>query len=132
MANEHAEIDSALDRLLDAVESGDQEIARTAFREFDTRLAAHLKLEDELLLPAFAHVDPDEAAQIRDEHRAIRARIEELVIQSDLHATRLPAIRELAQMLREHAQREDEILYPWAERTADEKLSPVIEAHASA
>jgi len=115
---EHRAIDEALERLIRAYETGDQEVARVAFRDFDRHLTAHLSMEDELLLPAFAEFDPDEAADIAAEHRAIRARIDELVIGSDLHVTKLPAIRELAAALRSHAEREDRVLYRWIDQSS--------------
>lgn len=122
---EHDEIDGALERLLQAYGTGDQEIARTALREFDTRLTAHLQLEEELLLPEFAGVDPVEAEAIAAEHREIRAKVDELAIGSDLHLTRLPAIRDLAEILRAHAEREDDSLYRWVDRTfGDEPVRP--------
>jgi len=122
---EHVEINEALERLIGAFETGDQEVARSAFRDFDQRLMAHLKMEDELLLPEFAGIDPAEAELIAADHRAIRAKIDELAIGSDLHLTRLPAIRQLAEVLRAHAQREDEVLYRWVDRSfGDQQLSP--------
>jgi len=117
---EHAGIDEALERLIEAFATGDHEVARAAFRDFDVRLSAHLALEDEVLLPAFATVDIDEAAAIAADHRAIRAKVDELAIGSDLHLVKLPAIRRLAEDLRAHAEREDELLYPWAERHFDD------------
>lgn len=113
---EHAGIDEALERLIEAFATGDHEVARTAFRDFDVRLAAHLALEDEVLLPVFATVNAAEAATIAADHRAIRAKVDGLAIGSDLHLVKLPAIRRLAEDLRAHAEREDAILYPWVDR----------------
>ena len=120
---EHAAIDEALERLLRAYETGDQEVARTAFRDFDKHLTSHLAMEDELLLPAFADFDPDEAADIAAEHRTIRTKVDELVIGSDLHVTRLFAIRELAAALRAHAEREDRVLYRWIDQSSMKEAS---------
>ncbi|MCX5746287.1 MAG: hemerythrin domain-containing protein [Proteobacteria bacterium] len=107
---EHAEIDRALDGLVDAFRLGDRDVARDAFRAFDAQLSAHLAHEEDLLLPEFAKIDPDEAAQIVHEHALLRAAIDELAIGTDLHLTRVPAIRNLADLLRAHARRED-VLY---------------------
>ena len=132
LLQEHAEIDDAIDQLLRAYESGDHEVARTAFREFDKRLMAHLAMEDDLILPAFANVDPAEAEQISSEHRAIRAKVDELVIGSDLRLTRLPAVRLLAAALRAHAKREDEILYQWIDRSYGDAQIPAADVGAHA
>lgn len=132
LLQEHAEIDDAIDGLIRAYESGDHEVARTAFRELDNRLMAHLAMEDDLILPAFADVDPVEAEQISLEHRAIRAKVEELVVGSDLHLTRLSAVRLLAEALRAHAKREDETLYRWIDRSYGDTQIPTaaVETHA--
>ena len=131
LLREHAELEAGLQRLIEAFETGDQETARTAFREFDRQLAAHVQLEDDLLLPEFAAFDPLEAEQIAAEHRAIRTVIDELVIGSDLHLARVSAIRELAEVLRAHAQREDASLYRWVDRVyGDESVSSTTEEPA--
>ena len=129
LLQEHAEIDTAIDRLIRAYETGDNEVARTAFREFDKRLAAHLAMEDDLILPAFAKVDRAEAERIASEHRTIRAQVDELVVGSDLHLTRLAAVKRLADALRAHAKREDEIVYRWIDRSyGDTQPSGGVEA----
>lgn len=116
---DHQEIEEFLVRLIDAFDSGDREIATTAFKAFDRRLTAHLAFEDEVLLPEFAAVDPEGAAQIATEHRAIRARVDQLAIADNLHLSRATEIRELVEILRRHAEREEAWLYEWAERAID-------------
>lgn len=131
LRQEHAELDAALDQLIQAFETGDQVIARTAFRAFDRRLSQHLRIEDDLLLPDFANVDRVEAELLASEHRTIRAKADELAIGGDLHAARLPVLRELVDLLRSHAKREDAMLYRWVEESlaADEEtVSSAIEA----
>jgi hypothetical protein len=112
---EHEHINHALDQLIAAYETGDHDIARVAFATFDRTLAAHLRMEDDRLLPRFAVLDPAEAETLRAEHRSIRAAIDELGVGTDLHLTRLSAIRQLAALLRIHAHREDSFLYRWAD-----------------
>lgn len=113
LLRDHEEINLALDRLVEAFETGDRDAARDAFRELDTKLSAHLALEEEVLLPEFAELDPGEAAQIAGEHGTIRAMIDELGVGTDLHVTRVPAIRKLVETLRAHARREDALFYRW-------------------
>jgi len=112
---DHEAIDILLDRLVDAFETGDRDVARDAFREFDTRLSTHLTLEEEVLLPKFAELDPGEAALLLGEHGVIRAMIDELGVGTDLHLTRVSAIRKLAETLRAHARREDALFYRWVD-----------------
>jgi len=54
-----------------------------------------------------------------EEHRALRKRLDELGIGVDVHQTNIGAIRELAAKLRRHAEREDALLYRWADRELD-------------
>lgn len=125
LRQEHAELDTALAQLIQAFETGDQAIARDAFRAFDQRLSQHLRIEDELLLPDFAHVDRAEAELIASDHRTIRAKADELAVGTDLHVARVPAVRELAELLRRHAKREDEMLYRWVEESLAAEEEPV-------
>jgi len=115
---EHEMIERALATLVDAYATGEHDVAREAFRSFDRRLAAHLSMEETVLLPDFAIAYPAEAAQIAREHGEIRALIDELGIGTDLHCTRLPAIRGLANQLRAHARHEDALFYRWANERA--------------
>lgn len=116
LLEEHEALDAALERLLAAYRTNDRDAASEAFGEFQCHLADHLDLEERLLLPELALVRPREAEQLRTEHRAIRQRVDELGIGVDLHVTRIGAIEGLAQMLRDHAAREDHLLYRWADQ----------------
>ncbi len=113
LLRDHEEINLGLDRLLEAFGTGDHGVARDAFREFDTKLSAHLAYEEKVLLPEFTELHPGEAAQLVDEHGVIRAMVDELSVGTDLHVTRLPAIRKLAEVLLAHARREDALFYRW-------------------
>ena len=125
---EHARLDASLERLLAAYRTGDREAAAEAFGDFEDRLTDHFDLEERAVFPTFAEHEPREAAELLAEHAAIRARLEELGVGVDLHATRLGAIEGLAQLLREHAAREDRLLYPWADRTfSDPALRPYLD-----
>jgi len=115
---DHQELEVLLDELTRAFATGDRDVAAAAYRGFERRLTEHFGFEEDQLFAEFATVNPFEVSELRAEHRAIRARVEELAIGVDLHQTRLPAIQDLARMLREHAEREDRVLYRWADRIA--------------
>ena len=126
---EHARLDASLERLLAAYRTGDREVAAEAFGAFEDRLTDHFELEERVMFATFAQDNPREAAELAAEHAAIRARVEELGIGVELHQTRLGAIEGLAQLLREHAAREDRLLYPWADRAfSDPALRPHLDA----
>jgi hemerythrin-like domain-containing protein len=116
LAMDHEELDTLLEQLIAAYETNDRDIAASAYKELEERLPAHLAAEESLLFPEFARVEPEETNLLRSDHQQIRDRVFELGIGVDLHQTRIGAIRELAQMLRAHAARENELLYRWADR----------------
>lgn len=99
-----------------AFRSDDWKLASKTYAELERELSAHFQIEEEALFPEYCQTEPREAADLLDEHRAIRARVFELGVGIDLHQTRLPAIEELVTKLRRHAEREDALLYRWADR----------------
>lgn len=113
---DHEDLDVLLDQLIAAYETNDREIAAAAYADFEQRLSAHFEAEEQALFPDFARTEPEETKRLSDDHRWIRARVEELAIGVDLHATRVGVIRELVQKLRSHASRENALLYRWADR----------------
>ena len=116
LITDHEELDAFLEQLIAAYETGDRGAAASAHKELEARLNAHFAMEEELLFPEFAGVEPREVDELRAEHTAIRALLDELGVGVDLHQTRLPAMRALAQRLRGHAVRENEAVYRWADR----------------
>jgi hemerythrin len=120
LSADHDEIERLLANLIDAFETGDRDIAAAAYRDVERHLSAHFAIEDDVLLPELSRAYPDEARALAEEHQAIRLKVDELGIGVDLHATRAPAIRELVDMLRAHAHREDSLLYRWVDHAADE------------
>ena len=125
----HDELDLFIEQLIAAYGTNDRDAAATAYEELEARLRAHFAMEEEVLFPEFVEVEPRETDELRVEHTMLRARIDELAIGAELHQTRLPAIRELAQLLRRHAMRENELVYRWADRVfSDPARRPRLEA----
>ena len=124
---DHDEISVLFDDLLAAFRSGDRDEAAAMFTRFERRLAAHLALEDELLLPALRRADPGEADALATEHRAIRTRLTELGIGVDLHVTRATWVAEFVDLLRAHARREDALLYQWADESREIDRAVVVD-----
>jgi hemerythrin-like domain-containing protein len=120
LLRDHEEIEALLQDLLAAFETGERSVASRAFQAFERRLSAHLALEDEMLLPALAASSPREAEEIAAEHRSIRARLEEIAVENNLHVSRATEVRRFVQMLRAHAQHEERALYPLADRLANQ------------
>jgi hemerythrin len=116
LIEDHEALDRLLARLTMAFRSNDWKLASDTYADLERELSAHFRTEEELLFPEFCQTEPREAADLLDEHRAIRARVFELGVGIDLHQTRLAAIEELVTKLRRHAEREDALLYRWADR----------------
>ena len=81
---------------------------------------SYLVFEDRELLPALARIDPEEAAALAADHQRLRARLTEVGVGVDLHATRAHDVRELIVDLGKHAWREGELMYRWAGDVFDE------------
>lgn len=115
LLQEHAELETLLDQLLAAFDSGDRSVATAAFHAFDRRLSAHFAFEETVLLPRLATSDPRAADDIRAEHAVLRAKVEELAIEDNLHVSRATQVHRLVDLLRAHAGREQAVLYPLAD-----------------
>lgn len=112
---EHAEIATLLARLVAAAGSNDGEIAEEICNELRVRLSVHLDAEEQLLFPDFAQSAPEEMKRLREDHRRLRALVDELAV--GFHSAPLGAVSDLAQLLREHVDRENALFYRWVDRT---------------
>lgn len=113
---DHEQLEILLGELIAAFETGDRDLARETYRRFEGQLVEHIAMEEQLLFPELAASQPREVDELRAEHRAIGARLDELGIGVDLHNTRLSTIRALVADLHAHAAREDRMLYAWSDR----------------
>jgi hemerythrin-like domain-containing protein len=88
---------------------------------FAADLERHLKFEEEQLFSGFAARDAASATivdELRRDHAAIRTTCEQFGIQIQLHQIRATEIDAFLDLLRRHAAREDETLYPWVDARA--------------
>jgi hemerythrin-like domain-containing protein len=115
LAADHVRLSALFEDVLRRLALDDRDETRAAWSEFEHGLTAHLDAEDALMLPAFAESEPEEAAAIRAEHEKIRAKLLELGVAVDLHFIRADIAADFVQQLREHAAREDAMMYRWAE-----------------
>jgi hypothetical protein len=114
LTTEHERLDALFERLLAAFHADARGELCRLWAEFDSRLRAHLALEEEHILPEFEKIDAVEASALAHEHVRIRELLTELDIAIDLHLCRERTIVDLIAMLREHAKREDSLMYRWA------------------
>ncbi|MBK1673404.1 hypothetical protein CKO35_08790 [Ectothiorhodospira shaposhnikovii] len=118
---DHRECDYRLADLEFAIADGDWEAADAGFREFHHDMERHLQREETLLFPAIESVSggtmgPTEV--MRREHDQMRALMEEIRIAKDQRDenTTLGVIETLMTMIQLHNVKEEQILYPMADR----------------
>jgi hemerythrin-like domain-containing protein len=124
----HADLDDCLERLLRCAEGGECHDLAEAWNSFEAGLERHFALEESELLPEFARAYPEEATALRQQHEDLRRDLLALGIRSDLHLLRAEAVREFVTRLRAHAKREEELLYPWADKELRAGTSAKIKA----
>jgi hemerythrin-like domain-containing protein len=112
---DHLRLDALFDDVLRRLALDDRDETRAAWNDFEKGLLAHLEVEEKFILPVFS-VDHDvEARGIRAEHEAFRATLAKLGVMVDLHAIRMDVATGFVRALRDHARREDALMYRWAE-----------------
>jgi hemerythrin-like domain-containing protein len=125
MVRSHEQLRDLITPLLAAMQANARADVTTLWNELEHKLLDHLEAEERFVLPAFAHIDQGEATALLREHGLIRENLLELGVAVDLHYIRYERSQELMDLLRRHAEREQRLLYRWA----DDRLSPsVIEA----
>lgn len=120
LATHHHELDTRLDALVARAQGGDTAQLRREWSAFERELLRHMELEEAEVLPAFARADASAARAVLHEHGGIRAELFELGVTLDLHLLRADRVARLVEQLRAHARREEQALYAWARREADE------------
>jgi hemerythrin-like domain-containing protein len=120
LRDDHRRLDALIEALLNPVHVNDAVLADRAFRDLELGLVAHIDVEDQHMLPLLEKEDPAEAATIRAEHERIRKLLAELGIGLEIHVVREETMEELARFLRNHAAREEGLLYRLAEDALEE------------
>jgi len=120
LVRDHERLEALFAQLLDGFREGDRDELRELWTRFDAGLLAHLAAEERYLMPLFERVQPGEAAALLAEHATFRRTLEELGVGVDLHTVKLNVAQAFVDLLRAHAQREDRLLYRWAEREVGE------------
>ena len=75
----------------------------------------HVELEERFVLPKPAEIAPAEAARLTREHAEIRVQLLQLGVALDLRLARADLVQEFLRVLKLHTQREDALMYRWAE-----------------
>lgn len=107
-----------------AIEAGHEAWASVCLSELERALDAHFWLEERQLFPGLAMVEAARVTALRQEHERMRAELASLARSGPLRSASAASVRELVALLRAHADREGEVVYPWAEAN----LGPHVEA----
>lgn len=123
---DHDRLDAILESVRGRVGRGEWGEARRQYGEFDRGLDRHIRLEEDILFPIFeartglAH---GPTAVMREEHRAIRAALgfmREAIARGDSRAFH-DGMASLLTVLPQHNAKEEQVLYPAADRALDEE-----------
>lgn len=125
----HRHLEESGKRLLDAVTADDRTDTLSLWRDLEKQLLAHLEAEERYMLPAFARADQAEALALVRQHGEIRERLLELGIAVELHHLRVPMFADFVELLRDHADREERLMYVWAKALLDDKISEPVRRH---
>ncbi len=115
LAEHHREIEAACTALLARTYADDPRELIAQYKLFERAIVEHLDGEEQLILPAYSAEAPADAQAILAEHGAIRHALNRIGIEVELHLVRARSVHALVDLLRKHAEREDESMYPWAQ-----------------
>jgi hemerythrin-like domain-containing protein len=116
LVTEHQRLEGLFQAVLAAFEADDRDGVEQHWTAFDSQIEAHMRIEEELLIPRLERHHPEAAHAILAEHRLIRARLMELDTGVDLHLVNCATAHAFIDELRQHARHEDEMLYAWSDR----------------
>jgi hypothetical protein len=120
LGEDHARLERAFDAILDSAERGDWDGLRQLWPAFGRELTRHMDAEEIRIISGFGREYPREARMLLDDHARLRAQLTELGLQLEAGGVTVEYARAFMTDLREHAAREDAILYPWAARGLDD------------
>lgn len=122
LSTDHAALEVTFDHLLEACRSNAREDIADTWKRFEGGLRRHMAFEEELFFPILRRVHPDEVEQLAAEHGQIRQWLTDMAVEVDLHCLRLMRVDNFVALLRRHAQREDALMYRWAEMDLPEPM----------
>ena len=116
MMRSHDTLRELLMQLLAAMQANATDETASLWNKLDHELRSHMDAEERLVLPAFGHVDRNEARALLRQHGRLRELLFELGVAVDLHCLRYERSHELVNLLLLHAGREEKLMYCWADQ----------------
>jgi Hemerythrin HHE cation binding domain len=115
LRRDHVHLDCVSNDLSKALRTADESGVRRAFHALDLGLETHLATEESGVFPRLEETEPNEVSVLRAQHAELRRLVDALrngIVRGVVDRAWLGDI--LVQRLREHASREDTLLYPAA------------------
>ena len=118
LQSDHRRLDAIFDRFQDAVREQRWEDASRDFREFSMGLRRHIKVEEEILFPAFEEktgmTESGPTFVMKMEHTEIKDLLDRITASTDAKDGGKAAdyAREIFNVLSDHNMKEEHILYP--------------------
>lgn len=117
LSAEHEYLDGLFERLLKCAHQDDRESLLPLWSVFERVLLDHIDWEEANILPKYRVDHPADADAILADHARFRTLVAEIGVAAELHLLREDMVREMIDLLRSHAMREDGQFHEWAEET---------------
>lgn len=118
---DHAALEATLRRISADLRSGQADQVLPAWQTIEFDLGAHLRAEEQLILPTFERAYPHHAALIRRHHDEIRRLLECMSVEMSRGTLGAHAVDTLLELLQRHARHEEVVFYYWAQLHLDEE-----------
>jgi hemerythrin-like domain-containing protein len=121
LAADHDRLDAILAEVCQELDGGRAGVASVRFGDFHRGLRRHIRIEEELVFPFFdlrSGMSGGPTAVMREEHRTIEqalVRMDKALAAGDDEAFRA-GVGDLRQVLGDHNEREERVLYPMTDR----------------
>lgn len=124
---DHRRCDEMWSEVEAAAQAGDRDLGRQNWCSFRDEMLRHFRMEEEVMFPAFEHAsgmtDRGPSFVMRSEHEQMRGLLDQMdtAADSDNDDELLDLGDTLLMLIQQHNQKEEQMLYPMAERalTAD-------------
>ena len=119
---DHRKCDGKWAEVETAAETGDADAVKASWRRFQGELLKHLRMEEEVLFPAFEQAtgmtDGGPTFMMRSEHDQMRGLLEQMDAAADAgNHDELDDLGDtLLMLIQQHNQKEEHMLYPMAEQ----------------
>ena len=113
LLTDHRRLELLFTHVLDAFDADAREDCQQYWAMLENGLERHFTAEERYIFPSFMKFDPAETRALREDHDIIRSKMAELGVGVELKLVRAELAHRFIEALRDHAAREDKLLYRW-------------------